>query len=172
MSHGPAGEGMKAEPNLTPMLDMVLQLVMFFMLVANFRKDEANASIHLPTGESPQPISRDSKESDILYINVDEKGRIIIPNMDPKTKDQITGYLEDQYKKKKGEAEKRKERNPNESDEVRTLVVLRCDENIDFGTFHDILEAAETAAGRGADNKPIGGFTNFSLRVKAKVDAK
>ena len=38
----------KCEPNLTPLLDMVLQLVMFFMLCANFVMEQVNESVKLP----------------------------------------------------------------------------------------------------------------------------
>ena len=46
MSAPPGSE--RCEPNLTPLLDMVLQLIMFFMLCANFDKFQKNAAVVLP----------------------------------------------------------------------------------------------------------------------------
>ena len=45
MSHGSSD---KCEPNFTPLLDLVLQLVMFFMLCANFVMDQTSVEIKLP----------------------------------------------------------------------------------------------------------------------------
>ena len=36
------------EPNLTPILDMVFQLITFFMLVINFQSQALDASLKLP----------------------------------------------------------------------------------------------------------------------------
>ena len=43
MSHGSSSSD-KCEPNLVPLLDMVLQLVMFFMVCANFVMEQVNES--------------------------------------------------------------------------------------------------------------------------------
>ena len=45
MSHGPSAEGSNAEPNLTPLLDVVLQLLMFFMMCVNFVTEQVNEDI-------------------------------------------------------------------------------------------------------------------------------
>lgn len=47
MSGAPPGAD-KCEPNLTPLLDLVLQLVMFFMLCANFDQLQKNKKVMLP----------------------------------------------------------------------------------------------------------------------------
>jgi len=47
MSGAPPGAE-KCEPNLTPLLDLVLQLVMFFMLCANFDQLQKNKKVVLP----------------------------------------------------------------------------------------------------------------------------
>ena len=45
-----------AEPNLTPMLDMVFQLVTFFMLVINFQAASLDMSLKLPVVGSARPV--------------------------------------------------------------------------------------------------------------------
>jgi biopolymer transport protein ExbD len=80
MSHGPAGGGhgqQSAEPNLTPLLDLVLQLVMFFMLVANFVMDEQSDKVRLPVASQAKPLT--TKDTNITYLNVDKTGRVLVP---------------------------------------------------------------------------------------------
>jgi len=84
MSHGPAGGGhgqQSAEPNLTPLLDLVLQLIMFFMLVANFVMDEHSVLIKLPFASQAKPLT--TKDTRITYLNVDKTGRVLVPLRDP-----------------------------------------------------------------------------------------
>ena len=44
---GPTAE-LNANPNLVPLLDMVFQLITFFMLVVNFKSAEIDRSLTLP----------------------------------------------------------------------------------------------------------------------------
>jgi biopolymer transport protein ExbD len=63
----PGGE--KAEPNLTPILDMVFQLITFFMLVMNFKAAELDLSLQLPVIGSAKPLPEGNKLK-ILVLNV------------------------------------------------------------------------------------------------------
>jgi biopolymer transport protein ExbD len=95
MSHGGVGTGhgaQSAEPNLTPLLDMVLQLVMFFMLVANFVMDELSDKIRLPVASQAKPLT--AKDTNFMYLNVDKTGRVLVPLGEPLlTPDQIRFYM-------------------------------------------------------------------------------
>ena len=66
---------LKAEPNLTPLLDVVFQLITFFMLVINFSQDNFDSRIKLPVAGSARPQD-DAKAlaEDRLVLNVDSKG--------------------------------------------------------------------------------------------------
>src|SRR4051812_3149352 len=68
MSHGPVAEGSSAEPNLTPLLDMVLQLLMFFMMCVNFVTEQVSEDVKLPVSQSARPM--DKTESDVLFLNL------------------------------------------------------------------------------------------------------
>src|ERR1700758_525822 len=68
MSHGPAAQGSSAEPNLTPLLDMVLQLLMFFMMCVNFVTEQVNEGVTLPKAQSAKPM--DKSETDVLFLNL------------------------------------------------------------------------------------------------------
>ena len=73
--HG-AGETTIEEPNLVPLLDLVLQMVMFFMAVTNFAMENVNESIKLPLAQSAKPI--EEVGTDILYMNVDHQGNLLV----------------------------------------------------------------------------------------------
>ncbi|MGE3818419.1 MAG: ExbD/TolR family protein [Isosphaeraceae bacterium] len=52
---------MRAEPNLTPLLDIVFQLITFFMLLINFSKDNYDARVKLPVAGSARPVDDGAK---------------------------------------------------------------------------------------------------------------
>ncbi len=70
---------MKAEPNLTPLLDVVFQLITFFMLVINFSSENYDQRVHLPVADSARPIEEPEQVSeDRLVLNVDSEGHLLI----------------------------------------------------------------------------------------------
>ena len=50
------------EPNLTPILDMVFQLITFFMLVINFKGGALDLSLELPVLGSARPLDTNGVE--------------------------------------------------------------------------------------------------------------
>ena len=69
MSGSVPGGPVKAEPNLTPILDMVFQLITFFMLVLNFKAAELDLSLRLPVIGSAKPLPEGAKVK-LLVLNV------------------------------------------------------------------------------------------------------
>ena len=67
-------QALKAEPNLTPILDMVFQLITFFMLVINFKAASLDMSVQLPVIGSALPT--ESGERDVLILNVMPNGKL------------------------------------------------------------------------------------------------
>jgi biopolymer transport protein ExbD len=63
-----------AEPNLIPLLDLVLQLVMFFMAATNFARENISEAIKLPLAQSARPIEDDELKNERLFLNVEENG--------------------------------------------------------------------------------------------------
>ena len=57
----------RAEPNLVPLLDVILQLVMFFMLCANFVMEQVNEAIKLPDAIAAKPL--DKRAGDYLILH-------------------------------------------------------------------------------------------------------
>lgn len=68
-------DAITAEPNLTPLLDVVFQLITFFMLLINFSQDNYDKRVRLPVATSARPVE-DSAE-DRVVINVDKEGRML-----------------------------------------------------------------------------------------------
>jgi biopolymer transport protein ExbD len=69
---------LRAEPNLTPLLDIVFQLITFFMLVINFSQDNFDSRIKLPVAGSARPQDDAAKLNDErLVLNIDNQGRLI-----------------------------------------------------------------------------------------------
>ena len=52
---GSVSSEVTADPNLTPLLDMVFQLITFFMLVINFKSAELDLALDLPVVGSARP---------------------------------------------------------------------------------------------------------------------
>jgi biopolymer transport protein ExbD len=68
MSHGAVNE-IAAEPNLTPLLDLILQILMFFMVTINLNKEQKNADVALPFSQSALPLEAQTEEEP-LFVNL------------------------------------------------------------------------------------------------------
>src|SRR5690349_23720965 len=66
----------KAEPNLTPLLDMVFQLITFFMLVINFKGASLDFSLKLPVLGSARPMDYHGQDEPLL-LNVSSDGKVL-----------------------------------------------------------------------------------------------
>jgi biopolymer transport protein ExbD len=68
----------RAEPNLTPLLDVVFQLITFFMLVINFTAENYDQRIHLPVAGSARPVEDTQRASeDRIVLNLDRDGHLL-----------------------------------------------------------------------------------------------
>src|SRR5262245_10825198 len=93
------------EPNLVPLLDLVLQLVMFFMMCTTFRMEEVEQSIRLPVAQSAKP-NAEAKNNDIQFLNVNSEGHVIAPG-EPKpaaTEEEIVQLIRRVYETAKARA--------------------------------------------------------------------
>jgi biopolymer transport protein ExbD len=138
----------RAEPNLTPILDMVFQLITFFMLVINFKTAAVDQTLHLPVIGSARPV--DFKGGDLLVLNVNKEGSLKVFG---RTIDDIPGYL-------KGEAQvslllARKD-NPQIQlgDPLPTTVVIRADKDIRFKKLYRVISGCQE-----------NGFINVSFKT-------
>ena len=140
----------QAEPNLTPMLDMVFQLVTFFMLVINFQSAALDMSLKLPVVGSARPVDKGGE--DLLVLNVNPQGELMVYGG---VKDPVT-YLsrEATFTRRKLEVQGKKLKL---DEELPTLVVVRAD----YATPFDLLNKVLTECQKH-------GFRKFALRAMNK----
>jgi biopolymer transport protein ExbD len=133
---------LSAEPNLTPLLDVVFQLITFFMLVINFSQDNFDARIKLPVAGSAKPQDDLAKLNDErLVLNIDSKGNLIW-NGEALTADQATAKIKleaqvalQTIKTIKGKV------SPNEALPAR--VVIRADRDTPFAPIFAMIKTCQ-----------------------------
>lgn len=114
----------KAEPNLTPILDMVFQLITFFMLVISFRATDFDKALVLPVVGSAAPAEQDA-QAQYLILNVRSGGKLFVQG---KEEPNIEGFL-------KFEAQRLQKALQSDSDESAesdkyVTVVIRADRSL------------------------------------------
>jgi len=65
----------EGKPNLTPILDMVFQLITFFMVVANFKNASIDRDLQLPVIGSARPVDTRGAQS-LMVLNIDRDGNL------------------------------------------------------------------------------------------------
>jgi biopolymer transport protein ExbD len=73
IKHQEPNNGLSIE--LTPLIDMVFLLLIFFLVATTFHQTEREMQIALPFANSAGPISATLRE---IIVNVDAEGRIIV----------------------------------------------------------------------------------------------
>lgn len=170
MSHGGGGEG-SAEPNLIPLLDIVFQLLMFFMMCVNFVTEQVNEEVKLP--ESQSATAMDKADTDVLFINLkqfltadfrdrvspekmahlQEKFRegdpvVQVVGKDPMKPLELKFWLKQQYE----DAEKLAK-----DGKVKTAIVIRADKLAQYSQVFQLLQMCK-----------IQGYTQLKLRAMTK----
>jgi biopolymer transport protein ExbD len=154
MSSAPGGhDEVKCEPDLTPLLDMVLQLVMFFMLCANFIMEQTNESVKLPIAVSAKAINKSQDRMVFVNLTFPEKPgdksvldysagttRIIM-----KSVTNLKDELERRYKQdEKLMAAKKKEAEWT-AGKGRSLIIVRADNRLEFKVVAEVMAAIRAA---------------------------
>lgn len=140
-----SAEGNETDPNLTPLLDVVLQLIMFFMITVNFvRVEPLSKLVKLPVAQSA--VVMDDSGEDWIYLNVGEDGKLIVPGQDleddPKDKPgtKLLAYLLKRKQDLAGVAQYRGHKG-----ELRITVIVSAHGDVPSQRVWEILEIAETA---------------------------
>jgi biopolymer transport protein ExbD len=143
-----------AEPNLTPILDMVFQLITFFMLVINFKANQNDQQMELPIVGTAKPV--DGKAPTLfMMVNLNAKGEFTVYNRPIPEKD-IGDYIASEARANRLAARKR-DPNFDEKDDLPTTVIVRADRATPFSKLSRVLKYCQ-------DN----GFRNFAFRAMNK----
>jgi biopolymer transport protein ExbD len=138
----------RAEPNLTPILDMVFQLITFFMLVINFKTASLDLSLRLPVVGSARPV--ENSASDLLVLNIDKEGAVKVYNSPVKD---IPGYIANEAQASLLIA-RRGNPKMQSGDDLPTTVVVRADKETPFKLLYRVISSCQE-----------NGFRNFSLKA-------
>lgn len=148
MSHGSTE---KCEPNFTPLLDLVLQLVMFFMLCANFVLDQTSVEIKLPHALAAKPLPADQEY--MIFLNVNKEGKVILSPSD-QYKNEATGDLITTldnpaqvalFLKARAKEDRRAMGPANADKPLRSIIILRVHEDCSFEKTYGIMKACRQA---------------------------
>jgi biopolymer transport protein ExbD len=147
---GPESHAEKAEPNLTPLLDMVLQLVMFFMLCANFVMEQVNETIKLPVAIEAKSL--DKTQENYIVLNVTAQGGVLLGRDETQalTAGQLTEHMRNQ-----ADLDKARTKPADwEAGRGRSLVIVRGHKECTYKHVHDVMQACRRA-----------GYQDVQLRV-------
>lgn len=148
MSELKSSEG---KPNLTPILDMVFQLITFFMVVANFQAASVDRDLNLPVVGSARPVDTRGAEA-LLILNIDREGNL-----------RAFGRVQrvQEFIEKEATAIRLATGATRQDAELRTLVVIRADRGVQFRYFNRVIKTCQEF-----------GFRQFALKALSKPDRK
>ncbi|RLS53889.1 MAG: biopolymer transporter ExbD [Planctomycetota bacterium] len=143
---GSSSEG--GEPDLTPILDMVFQLITFFMLVMNFKAAALDLTLKLPVIGSAMPVDTQGQE-ELLVLNLSTTGDLTVYG----NKVELDGYIAAEAEVSRLAA-KRKGEEIEPGGELPTTIVIRSDEASAFKDLYRVIKACQDR-----------GFRKFALKA-------
>jgi len=70
MSHSAKSDESTCEPNLTALLDLILQILMFFMITTQLSAERARGGVDLPDSDTAQPLPPGGRREEDLFIGL------------------------------------------------------------------------------------------------------
>lgn len=131
-----------AEGDLTAMIDMVFQLIIFFMVLINFSQDDQNDKIKLPSSELAKPPKAPLTFPIVLHL---DSNAAIYMGTNVVTVDSIAPLL-------RTEIDLLKSRNQKASD---ANIIIRGHQGTPGGVVQDLIKKCQDL-----------GFEKFALRVR------
>lgn len=132
----------KAEADLTPMIDMVFQLLAFFMVLINFSQSEQNDRIQLPDSQLAKPIEEKLEFPIVMHLTLE--GTVIIGG-DEVSIEGLRPLLNREIEVLKLQKKAASEAN----------VIIRGHRDVAGGRMQDLIERCQSV-----------GLERFALRVK------
>jgi biopolymer transport protein ExbD len=140
-------------PNLTPLLDVVLQLITFFMMLVHFgtRLEAATKHVRLPL--APAALPGTELTFDRLTAEMDAQGRLLVDEQVLEGR-ATTAWWAAQAKARRAGRDTLVSGPNAVADELSTVVILRADRDASYGAVRRTLAEAQDQ-----------GFAHFSLVV-------
>ena len=136
------------KPNLTPILDMVFQLITFFIMLASFRAVSIEASLNLPVVGSAKPVDTQGQNS-LVILNIDETGDLKVYGESKP----IASYIAEQAWVELLAARMNRD-DLAAGKELPTIVVVRADRSTPFKLLNRVLQECQK-----------NGFRRFALKA-------
>jgi biopolymer transport protein ExbD len=111
--------------NFTPMIDVVFNLLLFFMVTAQVDQAENEISMQLPSASEARPLTATPKE---IFINVNHLGQIFVNNRSV-TLPELDAYLKQAAVN-----------NP-----TNQSVIIRADKRVAFDHVVSVMNACDKA---------------------------
>jgi len=143
-----------AEPNLTPLLDIVFQLITFFMLVINFATDNYDQRVHLPDAGSALPVEDVQRvQEDRLVLNIDKNGNLLTGN-EIQPINEATRTIKHEADLVKLNLKVTGLKLDVATAGLPTTIILRADKDASFSSILSLIKACQTQ-----------GFRKFALKA-------
>ena len=146
------------EPDMTPMIDIVFQLIAFFMMLTNFEQTQADERVKLPSDQLARPPIT-SREK-VLVVNVgfkrDNQGEKIDSTPYVFEGDVETAVL--QYGPRLKEEKRVAEALYGPGGHKDMVIEIRADSETPTGLVQELIKLCQEA-----------GFEKFSLRAKQLI---
>ena len=150
---GQVTSDVRAEPNLTPLLDVVFQLITFFMLVINFTADNYDRRVHLPVAGSARPVEDSQRVSeDRLVLNIDKDGHLLVGGQVQPLNEAIATIKHQADLVKLNLKAAGLKYDPAKG--LPTMIIFRADKDSTFSSVMSLLNACQTQ-----------GFRKFALKA-------
>ena len=136
------------EPNLTPILDMVFQLITFFMLVINFKGAAMDLSLQLPILGSARPLEYFGQDEPLM-LNISSNGEVLAYGkpIDPEQHIAMEAKLLKTRQELSGRSDK----------ELVVPVVIRADKTVPYGMLDKVIRLCQ-----------VNGFRQFALSAMTR----
>jgi biopolymer transport protein ExbD len=133
-----------AEGDMTAMIDMVFQLIIFFMVLINFSQDDQNEKIKLPQSELAKPADAPLEYPIVMHLN---SNSVIYFGTQEATVESIRPLLNTEIQVLASRGKTPKDAN----------IVIRAHRNSPGGLVQELIKKCQDL-----------GFEKFALRVREK----
>jgi biopolymer transport protein ExbD len=131
------------EADLTPMIDMVFQLIAFFMVLINFNQTEANDNVKLPSSELVKPVDKPIDFPIVVHVGRD--GRVYVGG-----EEYTVETLGNRFRSELAVLKAQQDVTVADAN-----IIIRAHRDAATGEIQEIIRVAQDQ-----------GFENFALRVK------
>ena len=158
MSHGSASSSEGVEVNLIPIIDIVIQLITFFLMLVNFDGSNNDERVRLPIADLAKPSEMEIDE--MLILNVNQAGEVnvgiggdVLLDIDS---DNFRQHMakEARATEKSMQQEKRQIKRVGDRAQLWTTIMIRADKEIEYEKIQRMMKICQDQ-----------GFYKFALRA-------